>query len=873
MRLNFKKVSAIAASALMMGLTMGTAAAANYPNPFVVSGVANVAIVYGTGSGVSSLDLVQAGNIQGNLQSFMTGSTGGSASVTGEAVDLGTSGTRIYVNDSLNLVKTVLTSSDLPTVLADTSFSGNVDTSGTQTIDIGSNPRVTFAKQPTSDDDPNFALTTSSTQANYIYNETVSFNKAINFTHADSEGQDIVLFGQKYTVSSATSNSQLVLLQSAEKVSLDSNTPSATVTIAGATYTVELVSASDTSATIKVTDASGTTDTKEINEAASKKLVGITVAVTSADENNLKYSASIVAGSEKLTFIDGSSVEYGEEDTVMDGTLVEFGTGNPNNLTTFSVSVYAADSENDAIKAGTSFVDPVFKTVKLDFAGLNIADDSTSRENIVFSAVGDDRESIKFTDHRNYEKVFTFAQNTTGSTMNLMYDSDAHNISVAEMKALHYQDYTVVGNEQHGYLVKISSLKNQTTGFGDDYLKFTDVFSGDTYETVFSADGTGTVSIGGKSYTVTMTGNSANATEEYTVRINDPESTTNDMIIYPTIQTSKGAKVMLYTPLTITLDNWNGGGAGTNVTNFDIPDGDGYTAIAVSAKGTGNYTIGGATNRICTGYAAGTNSTTFVSGPIVYNATSTATANSTIIYAMSPGGANIAQPAVFILEEKDDNSIYNAIAVELDTYSSSSDKIGVASIRDTWSNASTAWNAITLASDSTKSKGADLFGTISLLDAGDTDSKSATISYPDNQVYAQLYMGAEGSVITAGTASAATQLGDVLVKDSEVTSVSTKNLIVIGGSCINSVAANLLGGASCGADFTTATGIGSGQFLIQSIASTYSTGKIALLVAGYEADDTVNAATYLRNQVVDTTAGKKYQGTSATSATLVTTSA
>ncbi len=78
-----------------------------------------------------------------------------------------------------------------------------------------------------------------------------------------------------------------------------------------------------------------------------------------------------------------------------------------------------------------------------------------------------------------------------------------------------------------------------------------------------------------------------------------------------------------------------------------------------------------------------------------------------------------------------------------------------------------------------------------------------------------------------------------------------------------------LGGAKCTADFTTATGIGSGQFLIQSFGNAYTSGKIALLVAGYSAADTQNAVTYLRTQTVDTTAGMKYKGTSSTSATLM----
>jgi hypothetical protein len=144
---------------------------------------------------------------------------------------------------------------------------------------------------------------------------------------------------------------------------------------------------------------------------------------------------------------------------------------------------------------------------------------------------------------------------------------------------------------------------------------------------------------------------------------------------------------------------------------------------------------------------------------------------------------------------------------------------------------------------------------------------SIEVKIPKGIVTPLLYVTSKEGVSVTTTAGGATQLGDVLVKDSEVSSVSSKNLIVVGGSCINSVAASLLG-STCGSDFTDKTGVGSGQFLIQSMASTYSTGKVALVVAGYEAADTVNAATYLRNQVVDTTAGKKYKGTSATSAEL-----
>ncbi|PJE81848.1 hypothetical protein COU58_00280, partial [Candidatus Pacearchaeota archaeon CG10_big_fil_rev_8_21_14_0_10_32_42] len=67
MKFNFKKISAVLGSFAMVGATLGFAAAAAYPAPFVQSGSANVAIVYGTGQGVSSLDMVQAQNIKTSL--------------------------------------------------------------------------------------------------------------------------------------------------------------------------------------------------------------------------------------------------------------------------------------------------------------------------------------------------------------------------------------------------------------------------------------------------------------------------------------------------------------------------------------------------------------------------------------------------------------------------------------------------------------------------------------------------------------------------------------------------------------------------------------------------------------------------------------
>jgi len=877
MKINFRKISAIAASAVMGVSSIAFAAAGAYPYPFVSGGSSDVAIVYGTGTGVSSLDLIQAGNIQTDLQANIGGTTTTTdGSVSGEAAELFSGGTKIYINDSLNTVKSVLTRSDLPTVLEDESFSGNVDATVTQTIELGSYPKITFAEQPTSSDDGNLALTTysGSSGGNYIYNATATFNKAVNLTHADSEGESIDLFGQKFTIAAATDVNDLVLLKSAEKISLTNEAPTADVTVDGMSYTVELISTSDTAATIKVTDSSGNSETKEINEAASKKINGLTVAVTAADENNLLLSASIVVGADKITLTDGSSVTEGEDADVIDGTLVSFtstGSGGVGALTGITISVYAPESDEDAIKAGESFVDPVFGSFKLDFAGFNIestpGETNTAREIISIEPNGDDKLDTTFADHRGSSATVTWVVNTTGSHgTQLMVDEDYHNITVFEKQTMHYQDYVVVGNEDEGYLLKLSAVKNQSSGYSSDYVKFTDEFSGDTYETVWTADGTGTVSIGGKQYAVKLNGAHTIATEAYTVTLDYPDSTssTDTAILYPTIQTSKGANVMFYEPTTINVNAWDG----TNdLVTLDIPDGDGYEGIDFvwNTSGAGDFTVDA--NDLD---AAGESALISV-GQLKFNFTYAGVNQTTVYLVEADGAGNINEPAMVIFEEKDDNNAYQALIATPEDGGTSDDGIGVDYVKSTWDDGSTSWK-VTRSSDSKVSDQVDLWGSIITIDSSDSDQKSASISYPDEQVYAQLYMAEESASITAGQVAGGTStpLGEVLVKDSEVSSVKAKNLIVVGGSCINSAAASLLGSAACGADFTAKTGVGSGQFLIQSFGGSTISNKIALLVAGYDAADTVNAAKYLTTQTVTTDAGTKYKGTSSTSASLVT---
>lgn len=151
-----------------------------------------------------------------------------------------------------------------------------------------------------------------------------------------------------------------------------------------------------------------------------------------------------------------------------------------------------------------------------------------------------------------------------------------------------------------------------------------------------------------------------------------------------------------------------------------------------------------------------------------------------------------------------------------------------------------------------------------------SDRGEAEITYAGEESYAEVYL----TSIDATTSSGGGALGNIIVSDSQISTVGSKNLIIVGGSCINSAARKLVDPAAssaiCGADFTAKTNVQPGQFVVQAFNSPWSNGKVALLVAGYEQQDTSNAATWLRtNGAVKTDVGSKYVGTTATSAQIV----
>lgn len=136
-----------------------------------------------------------------------------------------------------------------------------------------------------------------------------------------------------------------------------------------------------------------------------------------------------------------------------------------------------------------------------------------------------------------------------------------------------------------------------------------------------------------------------------------------------------------------------------------------------------------------------------------------------------------------------------------------------------------------------------------------SSQRYATINYAGEEYYATPYLTAPETTLGS--------VGNMIFKDSEMESWKTRNVILVGGSCINSATATVLGGAYCADEFESSTGVGAGQFMVASYADKFTAGKIALVVAGYDAADTTAAVANLiaKPETYDTAAGKKYTGT------------
>jgi len=127
---------------------------------------------------------------------------------------------------------------------------------------------------------------------------------------------------------------------------------------------------------------------------------------------------------------------------------------------------------------------------------------------------------------------------------------------------------------------------------------------------------------------------------------------------------------------------------------------------------------------------------------------------------------------------------------------------------------------------------------------------SVKIIYPGEEGEMNAYVAEEtASIVSTGSVTGSSVMSYL---DTEVDeTIKAMNLIAIGGSAINSLTADLLGldYPTYGSDeaWINATGVDMiGEALVKIMASPYTTGKYAMVVAGYEGTDTRRACLALK---------------------------
>ena len=209
------------------------------------------------------------------------------------------------------------------------------------------------------------------------------------------------------------------------------------------------------------------------------------------------------------------------------------------------ISAAAIDADNDALLEEGKFVDPVFGSfdIRFDELNLDLIDSSVDTQEFIVEPEDNDKMSISYYEGNDRKKIVFIK--STGTQASLAHDD--RDISILEGELIRYLDRIVVGDSEKGKIVELIDIKNSTVGTNRDELVFRDIFTRDTYETFWSSDGKGTVTISGIAYRVNMIGNSASSRDSYSAYLDNLESEEdNELIIYPIVNTSEGNKFMFY---------------------------------------------------------------------------------------------------------------------------------------------------------------------------------------------------------------------------------------------------------------------------------------------------------------------------------------
>ncbi|MEA3329416.1 MAG: hypothetical protein U9Q06_01610 [Nanoarchaeota archaeon] len=830
MKYLFRKATSVLASAALMGMTLGTAAAATYPEPFVENGAGSYAIVVGSAGTAASSDMVAATDIGTSLSSNVVAEV-----VTGETptggdsfqYQLGTNTLFQLGKGALDIISTSLDDSDLTTVLADGRYIDN-DNDG---FDYSQSIKLTNLTLDLFDDDD--YKTDTPTVGFSLSDGTVVLNYTLDFSDypiwGDLQNSNLELLGKDFYVSqtnTTSSYSSMTLLDSANEASIEVGDLK-TITVDGKPYEISASVFDTTNNKVKLIvngvatrNLLGAGDVEDLGDGV---YLGVKTVVANAYTGGVQY-AEISIGSGKLELIDTQEIKLNDK-TLSDAEIKSWITLSSGSLQKI-VLEWTIDGDDQFVTEDSTVIMPAFDAVKLVYTGMDYPSE----------------ETIQLND---------------GSSDYMMLDNFPTEMGELDLNILYFNDsnYTVVGKDDEHRL-----LTTAATTF---------TYDADTWTEGFVASWTD--GRNSESYLLRATSfseNSAKTENSTKIQYNDGTGWKDkDTVKYSTATATDSFEIGSLVLTTGAIDD--------DLETIEITRGStGSFKDLYSKEGLKVYLPYTNTTDInltaLTGTAYGTNSSACAAalalsgGATVFNGT--ITEYNTSGTSLSSTGCSVGPDTFNLIFSEEDKTGNVGLGGNI-----------TVTIGD--EGDSTEVSAYTVAITGGR-------GSSSRYEIGDTDvfrsfaySDLATEVLEDEssqnrETVKLIYHGDESSgkfYVTSVQTSFGSESGTVVpIYDNEAEDAGEVNLVVVGGSCVNTVAATLLGSnvPLCEAEFTAKTSVNAGEYLIETFASPYSS-KIATLVAGYNAADTANAANALTTSSLDITEEVKYKGTTASDVALV----
>ncbi len=546
---SIKKVGAVAASTLMVGMTMGAAQSlSEFPGMFTDDdGAPTAQVVVGSQGAVS--DVVGAVNIaaalgQATVQTSeqteevsveTSGGVGWSAS-DGQTMD--TRNDNLYFGDAVDTVRQTLTNDHLD-ALGTYQFT---DAAGNQQdvehyLYPGSQG-VQFGTSGQSSTDPFLYVSNPSNvgTGSYLYQLQANFGEGLTFSedtsgnvNDDVRGEEIELFGKTFTIGegSLDGTNELILYGSSQEYDLETG-ESTTFTVNGNEHTLEVRAVTDSDTAAFYVDGS----LKERDEATSFNVDGTSVRLSNVIQTSSQNSEGLVTfsiGSEEYRIDTSSPGAIEDEDgndiegthAVAKGVSGEVKSGKQATLSSLEIYVGAADSDDDYVMAGESFQDPIFSGVNFHFGGL-APDAGTGPgeqvDEVMYDTNGDDTAQVTMTDDAgNDATVEFFYDNNLGTSGSgeMLADGDGDKIVVSEGQAVIEDEYFTADAGDFARLWEVTSVdREETASLSTDAeatVDLRDAVTGASVEVNLDADSSqddyvGTEVIDGQTYNFHLNG-------------------------------------------------------------------------------------------------------------------------------------------------------------------------------------------------------------------------------------------------------------------------------------------------------------------------------------------------------------------------------